>query len=135
MTETLLPSTGEIDLTTTVETIGENRGRTVTRNLRSWLNENELPYHSPHKFRHGHALYIKMKAKNFSDLEALKENMMHSSIQTTDSMYGLFDKKNIKERIHSLGNSEQINLLEEIPPDDRQFVLDLYRVYKEKHNG
>ena len=71
---------------------------------------------------------------NFSDLETLKENMMHSNIQTTDSLYGIFDKKNIKERIHSLDNSEEIYLLEEIPPQDRQFDLSLYRVYKEKHS-
>jgi len=40
----------------------------------------------------------------------------------------------MKERLHNLGNSEEINLLEEIPPEDREFVLDLYRLYKEKHS-
>jgi len=33
----LLPSTGEIDLNASVETIGENRGRTVTKNLKEWM--------------------------------------------------------------------------------------------------
>jgi len=130
----LLPSTGEIDLNATVQAIGENRGRTVTRNLRAWMNENKLPYHSPHKFRHGHAIYVKKHAKSFADLEALKENLMHESIQTTDRIYGLFNQTDMKERLHNLGNSEEINLLEEIPPEDREFVLDLYRLYKEKHS-
>jgi len=40
----------------------------------------------------------------------------------------------MKERLHNLGNSEEINLLEEIPPEDRDFVLDLYRLYKEKNS-
>ena len=40
----------------------------------------------------------------------------------------------MKERLHNLGNSEEINLLEEIPPEDREFVLEIYRVYKEKHS-
>jgi site-specific recombinase XerC len=131
----LLPSNGEIDLHATVETIGENRGRAVTRNLRAWLNENNLPYHSPHKFRHGHAIYVKKHAKSFADLEALKENLMHESIQTTDQTYGLFDKNDMKERLHNLSNLEEINLLEEIPPEDRDFVLEIYRLYKQKHNN
>ena len=130
----LLPSTGEIDLHATVEFIGENRGRTVTQNLRSWLYENNLPYHSPHKFRHGHAFYVKKRAKSFGDLEALKENLMHSSVQITDSIYGLFNNKDIKERLHGLSNPEEINLLEEIPPQDRQFVLDIYKIYKQKNS-
>jgi len=127
----LFPCTGEIDLVSKVETIGENRGRTVTRILRAWLNDNNLPYHSPHKFRHGHAIYVKKHAKSFADIEALKENLMHESIQTTDRLYGLFDKNDMKERLHHLNNSDEINLLEEIPPEDRQFVLSLYRLYKD----
>ena len=130
----LLPSTGEIDRHATVETLGDNRGRTVTRNLRSWLFENNLPYHSPHKFRHGHAFYVKKRAKSFGDLEALKENLMHSSVQTTDSIYGLFNNLDVKEHLHGLSSPKEINLLEEIPPQDRKFVLDLYRVYKEKQS-
>ena len=126
----LLPSTGEFDLSATVDNVGENRGRIVTRNLKIWLRKVGLLYHSPHKFRHGHAFYIKKRAKNFSDLEALKENLMHSSVQITDSLYGLFGKKDIKEQIHGLSNSVEINLLEDIPPGDRKFVLDFYRLYK-----
>jgi integrase len=87
-----------------------------------------------HKFRHDHAKYVKKHAKSFADLEALKENLMHESIQTTDRIYGLFDKNDMKERLHNLGNAEEINLLEEIPPEDREFVLDLYRLYKQKRS-
>ena len=100
---------------------------------REWMPKIKLPIRSPHKFRHGHAFYIKQRAKNFSDLEALKDNLMHSNVQTTDSLYGLFGKKDIKEQIHNLSNSIDINLLEEIPPGDRQFVLDFYRLYKNNH--
>jgi len=34
--------------------------------------------------------------------------------------------------LHGLSNPEDINLLEEIPPQDRQFVLDIYKLYKQK---
>lgn len=135
----LLPSTGELDLTATVETIGENRSRIVTRNLKPWLDRVGLPYHSPHKFRHGHALYVKKRAKSFPDLEALKENLMHSDVQVTDSMYGLFGKDDVKERLHGLSDPaendpSEIDLLEEIPPKDRFFVLEMYRLHK-KNSG
>ena len=105
----LLPSTGEFDLSVTVESIGENRGRIVTRNLRAWLDSSGLPYHSPHKFRNGHALYVKKRAKNFGDLEALRENLMHSSIHVTDSMYGIFSKNDVKERLHGLSTSSSLS--------------------------
>jgi hypothetical protein len=59
---------------------------------------------------------------------------MHESIHTTDRIYGLFTKNDMKERLHNLGNSEEINLLEEIPPEDREFVLNLYRLYKQKRS-
>ncbi len=128
----LLPSTGEIDRRASVDTIGENRGRNVTKNLRDWLLGNGLSYHSPHKFRHGHAFYFKKRAKDFGDIEALKENLMHSNVQTTDSIYGVFGEKDIKEHYHGLHDTKEINLLEEIPPKDRQFVLDIYKLYKQK---
>ena len=59
---------------------------------------------------------------------------MHESIQTTDQTYGLFDKNDMKERLHNLGNSEEINLLEEIPPEDREYVLEIYRLDKKHRN-
>jgi len=60
----------------------------------------------------------------------LKENLLHSSIQTTDRIYWIFGKKGIKEQLHELSDLSDINLLEEIPPRDRQFVLGLYQLYK-----
>jgi hypothetical protein len=50
---------------------------------------------------------------------------MHESIQTTDRIYGLFVKGDMKEQLHNLGNSEEINLLEEISPEDRDFLVDI----------
>jgi len=59
---------------------------------------------------------------------------MHSSVQITDSMYGLFGKDDVKERLHGLSETGEIDLLEEIPPEDRDFVLEIYRLYKEKRS-
>jgi len=95
----------------------------------------KLPYHSPHKIGHGHAFFIKKRSKNFNYLEAQKVNLIHSNVQTTDSLYGLDGKRDIKEQIHNLSNSVDINLLEEIPPEDRQFVLKFYRLYKNNNTN
>jgi hypothetical protein len=57
---------------------------------------------------------------------------MHESIEKKHRIYGLFNKNDLKERLHSQGRSEEIKLIEKIPPEDREFVLDLYRLYKEK---
>lgn len=37
---------------------GEHRHTRARIDLKSWLNKVGLPYHSPHKFRHGHADFI-----------------------------------------------------------------------------
>ena len=41
-------------------------------------------------------------------------------------------KRHINERLHNLGNVEEINLLEEIPQEDWELILALYRLCKEK---
>ena len=43
-----------------------------------------------------------------------------------------FWEKVIKEYYLGLHDIKDINLLEEIPPQDRQFVLDFYKLYKQK---
>lgn len=131
----LLPSTGEFDLSVTVESIGENRSRIVARNLGVWLDRVGLPYHSPHKFRHGFANYVKKHSRSIGDLEALRENLMHSNLQVTDGMYGIFSKNDVKERLHGLSASSEIDSLDEIPPQDREFVLALYRLYVTKQSN
>jgi len=68
--------------------------------------------------------------KDFSAIEALKENLMHSNIQTTESIYGVFGEKDIKDHYLGLHDTKGINLLEEIPPQDQKIVLELYQVYK-----
>ena len=51
----LSPEAGEIDTKKT--SIGEHRATLASKNIKAWLVENGLPYHSPHKFRHGHTQY------------------------------------------------------------------------------
>jgi hypothetical protein len=67
-----------------------------------------LPYHSPHKFRHGHAVYA---------LKAVNQNLMHDNLSITDGVYGVLSGMEVKGEIANLGkglmaNSNQKELIE-----------------------
>ena len=61
-----------------------------------------IPYHSPHKFRHGFAVYSLKQAKDISKLKAISQNFMHENISITDGIYGGLSDKDINEQITSL---------------------------------
>jgi integrase len=78
--------------------------------LKEWLNRVNLPYHSPHKFRHGHAVYALKKAKDISTLKAVYQNLMHANLSVTDGVYGILSDNDVRGQISSIGN--KINILE-----------------------
>ena len=46
-----------------------------------------IPYLSPHKLRHGHAVYVMRRVKDLKQLKSLSQNLMHSSVMITDRIY------------------------------------------------
>ena len=83
-----------------------------------WRNSG-LPYHSPHKFRHGHAVYALKKAKDVPALKAVSQNLMHANISTKDGIYGILSETDVREQIGSLGkqiaggnNDDLVTLIE-----------------------
>ncbi len=46
-----------------------------------------IPYLSSHKLRHGHAVYMMRRVKDMKQLKSLSQNLMHSSVATTDGIY------------------------------------------------
>ena len=97
----LSPKTGQID----PSNIGfnGNRGDTLRSSLERWAQKNDIPYHHPHKFRHGHAVYGLKLADDMADYKAVSQNLMHESIMTTDRIYSILVDANVKSRITSLG--------------------------------
>jgi len=69
-----------------------------------------LPYHSPHKFRHGHAVYALKRAKDVPALKAVSQNLMHTNLSVTDGIYGVLSKTDVKEEIVNL--SKKIEAVE-----------------------
>ena len=75
-----------------------------------WLSKVGLPYHSPHKFRHGFAVYAIKHAKDMSDMKAISQNLMHANISITDGIYGVLSDTDIKNRITGLRENRDIDL-------------------------
>lgn len=107
--------TGQID--PSIEEIGKHRFNLARRDFRDWLAHENLPYHSPHKFRHGHVHYGLAHARTVADMKAVSLNVMHTDIQTTDQFYSAFKGEEIKNRISSFGKTAS--------PDDNQDLVTL----------
>lgn len=83
--------------------IGEHRTSRANKDLKEWLDRVGLPYHSPHKFRHGNAVYSFKIAKTPADLKAISQNLMHSNLSITDGIYGILSKEDRQKTITHLG--------------------------------
>ena len=81
---------------------GGNRGQTLSKRFRLLYQRANLEYKSPHKFRHGHAVYGVERCNTMAEYQALSRNLMHDSIKTTDEIYagiGLRERKNLISKL------------------------------------
>lgn len=85
-----------------------NRRGSFSEGLREICNLAGIPYLSPHKIRHGHVVYAMKNVKDLAGLKAISQNIMHSSIQITDSIYGNFSKDEVKRIISTINGSEPV---------------------------
>lgn len=69
----LSPSTGEID---PCAEVGEYRNAGFHKDLVAFLSKASIEYKSAHKFRHGHIRYLRDRAKDVRQLEAIAKNAM-----------------------------------------------------------
>jgi integrase len=106
------PETGLID--PSVSEVGQHRNIRARKDLADWLSHVGLPYHSPHKFRHGHAVYAIKNARTISSLKAVSQNLMHSSLKITDGVYGILSDLDVQSEIHSLGKTVDDDLYQKL---------------------
>ncbi len=99
----LSPDTATFD--PLITEVGYHRTARARKDLKAWLNWAGLPHHSPHKFRHGNAVYSIKQSKDLADLKAVSQNLMHSNVSITDGIYGLLSIKDIGKRISNLNSS------------------------------
>jgi len=108
----LSPKTRSFDKT--IIKAGANRRSRAYKDLKDWLDRVGLPFHSPHKFRHGFAVYALKLAKDIGELKAISQNLMHANISTTDGIYGILsndDKKKLLSKfdLNNSNSSDDIN--------------------------
>ncbi len=105
----LSPKTGSFDKT--IIKAGDHRRTRAYKDLKDWLDRVGLPFHSPHKFRHGYAVFGIKHYTTLGQLKALSQNLMHSNISITDGIYGILsndDKKKLLSKF-DLNNSNSSN--------------------------
>jgi site-specific recombinase XerD len=84
---------------------GKHRNISLGKRLKKLSQMAGVPYKSPHKYRHGHAVYALLHARTMADYKAISQNLMHGNINVTDSIYAWLNGDEIKLRIAALGHS------------------------------
>ena len=72
-----------------------------------WLASIGIPYYSPHKFRHGFAVYALKLAQDMADFKAISMNLMHENMRITDGIYAILSEQDVSERISTLGKTSE----------------------------
>jgi integrase len=82
---------------------GEHRGEALYKRLKILFSLASLPFKGPHRFRHGHAVYGLLHAKDMADYKAVSINLMHADVTITDKIYAPLLAREVKGRIARLG--------------------------------
>jgi integrase len=86
---------------------GRNRGEALYKRLKILFSQASLPFKGPHRFRHGHAVYGLLHARDMADYKAVSSNLMHADITITDEIYAPLLARAVKERIAVWGRIPQ----------------------------
>ena len=81
---------------------GKTRSQALQKRLRLLFSLANEEFKSPHKFRHGHAVFGLLHAQTMADYKAVSMNLMHDSIEITDSTYAPMLSSDVQERIAGL---------------------------------
>jgi len=81
---------------------GKTRSQALQKRLELLFSLANVKFKSPHKFRHGHAVYGLLHAQTMADYKAVSMNLMHDSIEITDSTYAPMLSSDVQERIAGL---------------------------------
>jgi integrase len=81
---------------------GKNRSQALVKRFKLLFGLAQVAYKSPHKFRHGHAVFGLMHAQTMADYKAVSMNLMHDSIEITDRIYAPMLPSDVQARIAGL---------------------------------
>lgn len=83
---------------------GKKRAHALGRRMKALFTRAQLDYKSPHKFRHGNAVYGLLHAKSLADYKAVSMNLMHENLEITDGIYAPLLSSDVKNRITNLSD-------------------------------
>jgi hypothetical protein len=86
---------------------GKCRLNDLEKRLKLLFSLAKLEFKSPHKFRHGHAVFGLLHAQTMADYKAVSMNLMHDSIEITDSTYASMLSSDVRVRIANLSGKTQ----------------------------
>ncbi len=81
---------------------GTGRPVAIGKRLRRLFALAGLLPKSPHKFRHGHAVWALQHAQTMADYKAVSMNLMHEDVQVTDGIYAPLLGSEVRDRIGRL---------------------------------
>ena len=97
-----LSTDGEI-ITDMTRPAGIDRASLYRKGLKRLCKRAGVEYKSPHKLRHGHAVYGIKNMETLAQLKAISQNLMHKSLTITDGLYGVLTGADVGANIRSLG--------------------------------
>jgi len=105
---------------------GASRIQNLAHHLETLCLRAGVPYKSPHKFRHGFAVYALSLCKNMEDFKAVSQNLMHQTMSTTDEIYSCLLTNQVADRIANLRTTDTITAND----DERiqQLAAELFRL-------
>jgi integrase len=81
---------------------GKCRLNGLEKRLKLLFSLAKVEFKSPHKFRHGHAVFGLLHAQTMADYKAVFMNLMQDSIEISDSTYAPILSLNVQDRIAGL---------------------------------
>ncbi len=84
------------------EEISDGRSKILARGMKIICDMAGIRYLSPHKERHGHAVFALQHVRDMAGLKAVSMNLMHSSVAITDGVYGTLTNDDAHEIIEGL---------------------------------
>jgi site-specific recombinase XerC len=117
-------------------TVG-NAGRRelVARGLARLCARANIAYHSPHKLRHGHAVYAMGNATTIADFKAVSQNLMHASLGITDRVYGVLQGDDVRTRIGALGGNNTAESAISVAGDQAAIVAQIQALLTQLEGG
>ncbi|MBN2149520.1 MAG: site-specific integrase [Anaerolineales bacterium] len=84
---------------------GSKRHKALLLGVQRLCERAGIEYLSPHKLRHGHAVYGTKHAQTYQDFKAVSQNLMHGSVTITDSIYGVLAESDVHDTILKLSHA------------------------------